>query len=81
MRRRSFRRRLFLASLAASLIPLVICSALLLQIFRLRMEREARQAMADQLAAVGHSMDAAFSALEETAARLQRDTLLIRALS
>ena len=34
----SFRNRLFAAFLAASLIPLLLCSALLLQIFRLRME-------------------------------------------
>ena len=32
----SFRNRLFAAFLAASLIPLLLCSALLLQIFRLR---------------------------------------------
>ena len=32
----SFRNRLFAAFLAASLIPLFICSALLLQIFRLQ---------------------------------------------
>lgn len=33
----SFRRRLFVAFLAVSLVPLLLCSAMLLQIFRLRM--------------------------------------------
>ena len=37
----SFRNRLFAALLAASLIPLLICSAMLLQIFRLRINDQA----------------------------------------
>ena len=41
--RRSFRGRLFLALLAASLVPLLLCSAMLLQIFRLRMTSNAQR--------------------------------------
>ena len=39
----SFRNRLFAALLAASLIPLLLCSALMLQTFRLRMEDRAQE--------------------------------------
>ena len=44
-----FRRRLFAAFLIVSLIPLLICSAMLLQIFRLRLVREAQREMEEQL--------------------------------
>ena len=37
----SFRQRLNAAFLAVSLVPMLICSALLLQIFRLRLQRNA----------------------------------------
>ncbi len=76
-----FRRRLFAAFLIASLVPLLICSAMLLQIFRLRLVREARQEMAEQLDSVSLSMDAAFAALEEAADRLRESPLLSLALS
>ena len=42
----SFRRRLSAGFLAASLIPLLACSAMMLQIFRLRMTAEAEREMA-----------------------------------
>ena len=54
----SFRNRLFAAFLAASLIPLLLCSALLLQIFRLRMEDRAQgEALAVEIScAIGEAM-------------------------
>ena len=39
----SFRQRLNAAFLAVSLVPMLLCSALLLQIFRLRMTANAQQ--------------------------------------
>ena len=39
----SFRQRLNAAFLAVSLVPLLLCSALLLQIFRLRMTADQQQ--------------------------------------
>ena len=53
---RSFRRQLFSGFLLVSLIPLLICSAMLLQIFRLRMtgdaETQAAQALETSLLAL-----------------------------
>ena len=46
----SFRHRLFAAMLLASLIPLLICTALMVQITRLRMQNKAREDMAEQSA-------------------------------
>ena len=39
-KRHSFRRRLFAGFLLASLLPLLLCSAMLLQIFRLRLDSQ-----------------------------------------
>ena len=48
-RSQSFRRRLFGGFLIVSLVPLLICSAMLLQIFRLRMTRDADSQSAQAL--------------------------------
>ena len=45
----SFRQRLNAAFLAVSLVPLLLCSALLLQIFRLRMTADQQQNAQQQL--------------------------------
>ena len=47
----SFRRRLFAGFLAASLIPTLACSAMMLQVFRLRMAGEAEREMTEHLTA------------------------------
>ena len=47
----SFRQRLNAAFLAVSLVPMLLCSGLLLQIFRLRMTSNAQQTAQHQLAA------------------------------
>ena len=57
----SFRRRLAAGFLAASLIPLLACSAMMLQIFRLRMASEAEREMTEYL---------------DTASRASRETPL-----
>ena len=79
--RHSFRRRLFSAFLVVSLVPLLVCSAMLLQIFRLRMTSDARQEMAGQLDTVSQALDAAFQAFDQAAARLQGDPVLAGALT
>ena len=76
----SFRNRLFAAFLAASLIPLLLCSALLLQIFRLRME-DRTQAEADRyLDSAVQVLDQACQSLTSAAAALERDAVLSQAL-
>ena len=81
MRNRSFRGQLFRAFLAVSLIPLLICSALLLQIFRLRMTDAVREEMREDLEKAVRTMDGAFSAVEEAASRLRGDLLLAESLT
>lgn len=79
--RHSFRGRLFGAFLIVSLVPLLVCSAMLLQIFRLRMTGSVRQEMAEQLSAASHVLDTAFDAIEETAQNLRENPILARALA
>ena len=76
----SFRNRLFAAFLAASLIPLLLCSALLLQIFRLRMEDRAQGEADGYLTSVDEALDQACRSLTSAAAALERDTVLSQAL-
>ena len=81
MRRHSFQTRLFWGFLTASLVPLLLCSAMLLQIFRLRMTNEARRGMEDRLETASQALDAAFDAFARTAARLQGDPVIAGALT
>ena len=67
----SFRNRLFAALLAASLIPLLLCSALLLQIFRLRMEDRAQGEADGYLDSVGQTLDQACRSFSSAAAALE----------
>lgn len=45
----SFRRRLFAAMLLASLLPLLLCTVLMVQITRLRMQNKAREDLGSSL--------------------------------
>ena len=76
----SFRNRLFAALLAASLIPLLLCSALLLQIFRLRMEDRAQGEADGYLDSVGQTLDQACRSFSSAAAALERDGVLSQVL-
>ena len=53
----SFRQRLNAAFLAVSLVPMLLCSGLLLQIFRLRMTSNAQQTAQQQLSASCEALD------------------------
>ena len=77
----SFRRRLFAGFLAASLIPTLACSAMMLQVFRLRMAGEAEREMAEHLAAASAALDTAFDAFSQAASRLQGSAIAARALA
>lgn len=78
---RSFRSRLFAAFLAVSLVPLLVCSAMLLQIFRLRMTNDARQSSQEHLNNVIKAMDAVFEDCARAVVRLQGDPVLAGALT
>ena len=53
----SFRQRLNAAFLAVSLAPLLLCSALLLQIFRFRMTADQQQNAQQQLSSACHALN------------------------
>lgn len=77
----SFRQRLNAAFLAVSLVPLLLCSALLLQIFRFRMTADQEENAQQQLDGACHAiaaMQEGFVAAQET---LQQSGVVLRALS
>ena len=76
----SFRHRLFAAMLLSSLLPLLICSVLMVQITRLRMENKAREDMAQQSAVLCQSLSEIQQAVTGAAARLTDTEAAIHAL-
>lgn len=78
---RPFRRRLFLATLAASLAPLLLCSAMLVQIFRLRMSADAEKDALDDLNRVLQTLDSVSAAAGEAADALNGDPVITAALT
>ena len=76
----SFRYRLFAAFLVVSLIPLLICSAMLLQIFRLRMTGDAQREAEEHLDRVGLLLDESCQRFLQAAQSVQRDDVLKAAM-
>lgn len=76
----SFRRRLNGAFLAASLIPLLLCSVLLLQTFRLRMRSSEEQTAQQQLTAAENALDLLQDGFTKTVEALQQNQLVTQAL-
>ena len=76
----SFRYRLFAAFLAVSPIPLLICSAMLLQIFRLRMTGDAQKEAEEHLERVGLLLDESCQRFLQAAQSVQRDDVLKAAM-
>lgn len=77
---RSFRRQLFGGFLLVSLIPLLICSAMLLQIFRLRMTGDAETQAAQALETSLLALDSLDEGVRGAAATLQQNFSVSRAL-
>ncbi|MDE7172708.1 MAG: sensor histidine kinase [Oscillospiraceae bacterium] len=77
----SFRTRLFGALLAAALVPLLICSAMLLQIFRLRMTDTAEEQARDHLGHALRVMDEEYAGFSDAVDALRRDPLVLGALT
>ena len=78
---RSFRNRLFAAFLAASLLPLILCSGMLLQILRVRLEDTARREAEEQLTGVSATLEQLCQQCVQTALSVQRDPTLSQALA
>lgn len=79
--RHSFRKRLLSALLIASLVPLLICSVLLVQITRLRMTSQTSQDMHELSANLLQSVDTISTGFANAAAQLQENRILTQALS
>ena len=77
----SFRTRLSAAFLLVSLVPLLLCSAMLLQIFRLRMTRVAEEESREYLDMAAQALDTAYGGFVQAAAELQADPLVAEALA
>ena len=77
----SFRARLFGAFLLASLVPLLICSAMLLQVFRLRMTDAAEAEARAHLDSALHALDEAYGGFVRAADALRGDPLVLSALA
>ncbi len=78
---RSFRNRLAAAFLVASLIPLLICSASLLEISRLRMNNQTESDAQIQAQNMRQALDRMTSGFSDAAKALEGNTLVTRALS
>ena len=59
----SFQHRLFAAMLLASLVPLLLCTALMVQITRLRMQNKAQEDLTEQSVVLCQSLDTIGDAL------------------
>ena len=77
----SFRQRLNAAFLAVSLVPVLLCSALLLQIFRLRMTADQQQNAEQQLDGACHALSSMQEGLQEVALTLGGSETVLGALS
>ena len=77
----SFRQRLNAAFLAVSLVPVLLCSALLLQIFRLRMTADQQQNAEQQLDGACHALFSMQEGLQEAASTLGGSETVLGALS
>ena len=78
---RSFRTRLFVGFLLASLLPLLLCSAMLLQIFRLQMEAQADSESDVQLIHVTTALDGLYDGFRQTSLALKASPYVAPALA
>ena len=78
---RSFRNRLLCSFLIASLVPMIICSALLSQIFRIQMKKQMESDAQTQTTHLMTALDHVSDALPAAAGALEESGLLPRALT
>lgn len=77
---RSFRTRLFVAFLAATLVPLLACAALLMGTFRARLTADASQEAQTYLDAAAASLDEIYAGFVKAAAAVEREGTITAAL-
>ena len=79
--RNSFRFRLLISFLAVSLIPLCLCSALLVQIASVHLSREIKETMTEHSHSIIATLDSLSQGFEDAGAKLQNNQILSDALT
>lgn len=79
--RHSFRTRLFVGFLLASLLPVLLCSAMLLQVFRLRLDSQVSEESQEYLSHVMASLDSLYAGFYQTAMALKSSPYVVPALA
>ena len=69
----SFRNRIFFSLLAAAMIPLILSSVLIQEIFRSRQETQARSETGDQLGELGSALSDIFGGIASSAEAAEKD--------
>lgn len=79
--RHSFRTRLFVGFLLASLLPVLLCSAMLLQVFRLRLDSQVSEESKEHLGHVVDRLDSLYSGFYQTAMALKSSPYVAPAMA
>lgn len=79
--KRSFQGRLFVGFLLVGLIPFLVCSISLVQVFRLRLSDNSRQRDEEMLSCVLDSMDSVMDAFDQAVRNVQSSRVIRRALA
>lgn len=77
----SFRTRLFTGFLVASLVPVLVCSSMLLQIFRLRLDSQVDEESQEYLSQVTESLDGLYTGFRQTMLALRASPYVAPALA
>ena len=76
----SFRTRLFAGLLVASLLPVLLCSSMLLQVFRLRLNSQVEEESREYLGQVTESLDSLYDGFHQTMLALRASPYVAPAL-
>lgn len=78
--KKSFKRELLVSFLAVALLPLVLSCIFLIQMFKVRLERDYQRKDLEQAAAVEERLNGLFEAMDGVTLRLSRDEEIIDSL-
>ena len=77
----SFRRKLTVSFLLVSLLPLLICSSMLLEVFKIRLNENSKKEAEEQLLGINNSLDNVYSEFKGAAGTISEGRALIRELT
>ncbi len=79
-KRHSFRTKLLVSFLLCSLIPLLLCSVMLVHITKLRLNSQAHTDIAQQITTISQSLDTVSSGLRSAGQLLSQDQIILTAM-